>query len=912
MRKVNNCSEADRKKLHSLASNFICPKCLTNDVPKQDIDDPIDEGLFISVSSFISPDKTTTNGNDTESDNRPAPLPNASPSCIPTERTLNATERKRKQRLKLKLTALSISDDLAKRLLTDSSFDLSNFSNEIQTAIRSWRLEVLHKPLRNKHADNRYHTNETYKEQQLKRQIDRLQNPDKRSANLENVRQRLMNTNAKERNLQLVKKRLRNPVNMLKNLKNSKIRKRTFSWAKPTGDQRKSCESRLSIRNRNLVVLWAKWIDDFCLQFVCVCCRQLRYRHQVTVLDEVLKSKLLENGLLKNTLTGHTSVNGEEYTCNHCFSYLKKLHVPPESIKNGFDYHEIDREIENLHFGEEKLVSLRIPFMCIMARPQGGQLACKGSVINIPSDFPVTVTTIPRPLLQKELIGIQFMRRISDFNPHFTRFVRIQTVKSVAKKLINCQLYLDSNVSLNDAWDATELLQRHSFLTEDPSDSSKDVCPEVVDDCGIGCFDSVTDDFVDYVNPEKFYRVAPGEKSMPLSIFTDDYAEEASFPSVFGGRGRPSKRLVPVTYGTIAKAETRSVFNRFQKPQVIFFKNKKIKIKQIYSKINIALRKLTKGKADLTAFDIKHNKILNTMAKNDKCYAFLKNQRFSPQWYQALQKDLMAEIRQKGKATWFFTLSSAESFWPDLLKVLYNAKHPDGPALLNDELLALSFHEKSELIKCMPALVATHFHHRLHWFLTNVLKRRNGVLGNMEDYSGTLEAQFRGSLHGHFLGYVKNAPVVDKDSDITVCDFIDRFVCCRRTLPDLPGVTLNDSDKDLPQKRQLHTHKSTCFKGNRPQCRFGFDIPPMPATIIIRPGDCPDFSQSENQIKYSRLKTFMQNKVVNLKNPTRLVYLVHQILDLISSQDFIFQSIESVLIFPVLTATINSFRWKFI
>ena len=68
-------------------------------------------------------------------------------------------------------------------------------------------------------------------------------------------------------------------------------------------------------------------------------------------------------------------------------------------------------------------------------------------------------------------------------------------------------------------------------------------------------------------------------------------------------------------------------------------------------------------------------------------------------------------------------------------------------------------------------------------------------MGFIEDYSGVLEDQYRGSLHGHFIAYVRNAPVIDEDPDGAVVEFVDRYVSCCRKLPNLPGITFSEEDK---------------------------------------------------------------------------------------------------------------------
>ena len=87
-----------------------------------------------------------------------------------------------------------------------------------------------------------------------------------------------------------------------------------------------------------------------------------------------------------------------------------------------------------------------------------------------------------------------------------------------------------------------------------------------------------------------------------------------------------------------------------------------LQIKQICTASQVALRK---GKVDqnkLTAKEIQSGVVENFLTQN-KGFNFLKQQRFSPAYYNRLRLDLMAWIRQLGKATFFLTLSMAESKW---------------------------------------------------------------------------------------------------------------------------------------------------------------------------------------------------------------------------------------------------------
>ena len=57
-----------------------------------------------------------------------------------------------------------------------------------------------------------------------------------------------------------------------------------------------------------------------------------------------------------------------------------------------------------------------------------------------------------------------------------------------------------------------------------------------------------TTDFLDDTERQQIYNIAPGEESIPLSIFRDKYSEELAYPGIFLGQRRPenSKRAVDV------------------------------------------------------------------------------------------------------------------------------------------------------------------------------------------------------------------------------------------------------------------------------------------------------------------------------------------------------------------------------
>ena len=129
-------------------------------------------------------------------------------------------------------------------------------------------------------------------------------------------------------------------------------------------------------------------------------------------------------------------------------------------------------------------------------------------------------------------------------------------------------------------------------------------------------------------NADRIISFAPGEGNKPLGIFLDKDSEYLSFPSIFCGKQRPdnNERKVPVSCSTIAKWELRSQDRRsaMSVPN-IFYKLKKLQIRQIQDSACISLGKCrTKGKC-FTAGDLKSEDYLNKLVHLDEGFRVLES-----------------------------------------------------------------------------------------------------------------------------------------------------------------------------------------------------------------------------------------------------------------------------------------------
>ena len=437
-------------------------------------------------------------------------------------------------------------------------------------------------------------------------------------------------------------------------------------------------------------------------EYVCTCCDQLWYKSSVVKCDAI-KYKVCLQDVVKSCLTGFKSVNDSEWICITCDSNLKKGKLPSCSKANKMGFPD-KPEVLNLTSLEERLISPRIPFMQLWELPRGGQLSIHGNIVNVPSDVNSTVHCLPRPLSESQTIPIKLKRRLSYKHHYQFQNIRPKRVLDAAKYLVDTSdLFKGEGIEVQNGWlndiNSTNIEDWQEFVQNPidealPKDKTEDACNNKISNTGVDSQDKVIHDTDNWCeveerpsgvtdtllqesniveNADRIISFAPGEGNKPIGIFLDKDSEYLSFPSIFCGKRRPdnNERNVPVTYSTIAKWELRSQDRRaaMSVPN-IFYKLKKLQIKQIQDSACISLRKCkTKGKC-FTAGDLKSEDYLNKLVHLDEGFRVLKSVRGSPPYFEKCKKDLFAMIRQLGNPTWFCSFSAAETRWTHLLKTL--------------------------------------------------------------------------------------------------------------------------------------------------------------------------------------------------------------------------------------------------
>ncbi|XP_078383037.1 uncharacterized protein LOC144665645 [Oculina patagonica] len=593
-------------------------------------------------------------------------------------------------------------------------------------------------------------------------------------------------------------------------------------------------------------------------EYICTCCDQLWYRSSVIKCNPNVY-KVCSQNILKVSLTGVKSLNNIEWICSTCNSNLKEGKLPSCAKANKMTFPNKPKVL-NLTVLEERLVSPRIPFMQLRELPSGGQLSIHGNVVNVPANVNSTVNVLPRPVNESQTIPIKLKRRLSYKHHYQFQNIRPSKVLEAAKYLVQTsQLFQNEGIQVSDGWLKTlnenneewsEFLEKPNSKTSnsveeiyhtdknqdeestfldtndynDDSDSYDDWSEERERPSGV--MDTLLQEPDMNEHGDNIMSFAPAEGNRPLGLFIDKDSEFLSFPTIYCGKRRADNndRLVPVHYSTICKWELRSQDRRVaQSVPNIFFKLKKLQIKQIQGSASLSLRKCKRKGKKYTAGDLKSAESLEKLIHLDEGFRVFRNLRASPPYFERCKRDLFAMIRLLGKPTWFCSFSAAETRWTHLLKIL--GRLVDKRDYTDNEIQGMTWQKKLDLIKSDPVTCARNFEHMVQLFLRDIIRSQLKPIGEVVDFFYRVEFQQRGSPHIHSLFWVKNAPQYGENANDDIVKFVDSYVAC-----------MVDSDElgDLVNL-QRHRHSKTCKKQGHKICRFNFPLPPMPRTMILEP-----------------------------------------------------------------------------
>ena len=370
-----------------------------------------------------------------------------------------------------------------------------------------------------------------------------------------------------------------------------------------------------------------------------------------------------------------------------------------------------------------------------------------------------------------------------------------------------------------------------------------------VDDRPVGIMDTMLQepDITEFADGIISFVLDEGNR--PVGIFTDKDSEYLSFPTIYCGKRRHDnkERVVPVHYSTICKWELRCQDRRVaQCVPNIFYKLKKLQIRQIQGSASLGLRKCKTKRRRYRAVDFKSPENVHNIVHQDDGFRVLKNLRGLPPYFERCKKDLFAMIRQLGNPTRFCSFSAAETRWVHLLEIL--GRLLDKKDYSDNDIKNMNWQKKCELIQNDPVTCARNFEHMVQLFFHHFMNSSLKPIGPIIDFFYRVEFQQRssGSPHIHSLMWIEGAPLYQKNSDDDVIKFIDKYVTCSSCRAEISGLI----------SLQTHKHAKSCKKRGQEICRFNFPFPPMPRTVILQPLDLTGFDSSQlEQIKDNYKKT---------------------------------------------------------
>ena len=117
--------------------------------------------------------------------------------------------------------------------------------------------------------------------------------------------------------------------------------------------------------------------------YICVCCNRLMYRKTVQQFKEFNYDKAPSEFIMPKSV----SAQDKQWICKTCHSALKRGVLLAQAKANNLNLDDIPMELSDLNPLEIRLISLRIPFMKLVALPCGKQHAIHGPAVNVPTDL---------------------------------------------------------------------------------------------------------------------------------------------------------------------------------------------------------------------------------------------------------------------------------------------------------------------------------------------------------------------------------------------------------------------------------------------------------------------------------------------------------------------------------------------
>ena len=152
-----------------------------------------------------------------------------------------------------------------------------------------------------------------------------------------------------------------------------------------------------------------------------------------------------------NATLAHISKDGKEWICKTCDRALVRDSMPLQAKANGLQLCEIPPELDDLNSLELRLISLRVPFMKMVALPCGKQRSIHCPAVNVPSKVDTICDVLPCLPSQSEVVPLKLKRKVAYRGHYMYDYITPQKFLDALRFLrANNPLYADINV--NEQW----------------------------------------------------------------------------------------------------------------------------------------------------------------------------------------------------------------------------------------------------------------------------------------------------------------------------------------------------------------------------------------------------------------------------------------------------------------------------
>ena len=187
--------------------------------------------------------------------------------------------------------------------------------------------------------------------------------------------------------------------------------------------------------------------------YVCTCCHRLMYRRTVVKFKPTKYSKLSED--VMHTIFPpeiiYTSAQQKVWICKTCDYTLKRGKMPAQAKANKLVLEDVPAELLDLNPMEVRLISLRIPFMKVVALPCGKQGSIHGPAVNVPTDLHPVCNLLPRLPSQTQVVPMKLKRKLCYKGHYMFQYIQPAKVMAALEWLKrNNPLY--HNIDINTCW----------------------------------------------------------------------------------------------------------------------------------------------------------------------------------------------------------------------------------------------------------------------------------------------------------------------------------------------------------------------------------------------------------------------------------------------------------------------------